>query len=77
MTNPFDHNDEPFLVLVDSEKRLSLWPTFATVPNGWHAVYGPAERAACLEFVNATWTDMRPSSLATRASVSGTSKSRG
>lgn len=60
--NPFDDDDEAFHVLINAEKQYSLWPSFAEVPAGWTAVHGPAGRAACVQFVDRVWTDMRPAS---------------
>lgn len=62
-TNPFDAEDGEFQVLVNDEEQHSLWPTFAPVPDGWRAVFGPDGRAACLAYVEENWTDMRPRSL--------------
>ena len=62
-TNPFDDEDGEFLVVVNDEEQHSLWPTFRSVPDGWSRVFGPAGRAACLEYVEQNWTDMRPRSL--------------
>ena len=62
-TNPFDDEDGRFYVLVNDEDQHSLWPTFADVPEGWRVVFGEDSRAACLEYVEANWTDMRPKSL--------------
>jgi len=67
MTNPFDVEDGTFLVLCNEEGQYSLWPDFAGVPSGWHRVHGPDARAACLEYVERTWTDQRPRSLGLRA----------
>ncbi|MFB7506482.1 MbtH family protein [Streptomyces broussonetiae] len=64
MTNPFDDQDGTFLVLVNQENQHSLWPQFADVPEGWRAVHGPGTHAACLEYIEQNWTDMRPKSLA-------------
>ncbi|MFE4357154.1 MULTISPECIES: MbtH family protein [Streptomycetaceae] len=64
MTNPFDDQDGTFLVLVNEENQHSLWPQFADVPDGWTVVHGPDTNAACLEYVEKSWTDMRPRSLA-------------
>ncbi|MFF2119345.1 MbtH family protein [Kitasatospora sp. NPDC058184] len=64
MTNPFDDQDGTFLVLVNDEDQHSLWPQFADVPDGWTVVHGPDGHAACLEYVENSWTDMRPRSLA-------------
>ena len=63
MTNPFDNPDGVFLVLVNDEGQHSLWPEFAAVPDGWQVVFGPDNRAACLEHVERNWTDLRPKSL--------------
>ncbi|GAB1692289.1 MbtH family protein [Krasilnikovia sp. M28-CT-15] len=63
MSNPFDAADASFLVLVNDEQQHSLWPVFAPVPAGWRQVAGPDTRQACLDFVEAHWTDLRPLSL--------------
>jgi MbtH protein len=63
MTNPFDDPDANFLVLVNDEGQHSLWPVFADVPEGWKTVFGEAGRPECLEYIEASWTDMRPKSL--------------
>lgn len=62
-TNPFDDDDGTFLVLVNDEDQHSLWPAFADVPAGWRVVYGTADRAACLVYIDRHWTDTRPKSL--------------
>ncbi|MFE4577313.1 MbtH family protein [Streptomyces chartreusis] len=63
MSNPFEDPDADYVVLVNDEEQYSLWPTSLAVPAGWKQVYGPNPRAACLEFVERTWTDLRPKSL--------------
>lgn len=62
-SNPFDDENGQFQVVVNDEDQHSLWPTFSDVPAGWRAVFGPAGRAECLEYVEQNWTDLRPSSL--------------
>ncbi|GGS25192.1 MbtH-like protein [Streptomyces aureoverticillatus] len=62
-TNPFDDADGRFYVVVNDEDQHSLWPAFAEVPAGWRTVFGEADRAACLEYVEQNWTDLRPRSL--------------
>lgn len=64
--NPFDDEHGTFFVLVNHEEQHSLWPTFAEVPAGWHVVYGEADRAACLDYIEQKWTDIRPKSLRER-----------
>ena len=63
MTNPFENPDGVYLVLVNDENQHSLWPEFAEVPAGWQVAHGPESRQSCLDYVERTWTDMRPKSL--------------
>jgi uncharacterized protein YbdZ (MbtH family) len=62
-TNPFDDERGSFLVLVNDEAQHSLWPDFAEVPAGWNVIYGKADRAACLDYVERNWPDIRSKSL--------------
>jgi uncharacterized protein YbdZ (MbtH family) len=64
--NPFDDDNGSFLVLVNDEEQHSLWPTFADVPAGWRVVFGEADRAACLDYIEQNWADIRPKSLRKR-----------
>lgn len=66
MTNPFEDENGVYHVLVNDEGQHSLWPTFIDVPKGWTIVHKADTRAACLEFINRNWTDMRPNSLIRR-----------
>ena len=70
-TNPFDDEDGEFYVLVNDEEQYSLWPTFAEVPAGWRVVFGADTRAACVEYVDREWTDMRPRSLREAMAAAG------
>lgn len=63
MTNPFEDPEGTFLVLRNDEGQYSLWPSFAEVPAGWTVVKTAGTRAACVEYVEANWTDLRPASL--------------
>lgn len=69
--NPFDDESGSFLVVANDEGQHSLWPAFAAVPAGWALVHGPADRAACIEYVRTNWTDIRPRTLAARMTASG------
>ncbi|MEU0648297.1 MULTISPECIES: MbtH family protein [Streptomyces phaeochromogenes group] len=62
-TNPFDDENGRFYVVANDEDQHSLWPVFAEVPGGWRVVFGEADRAECLEYVEQNWTDLRPKSL--------------
>lgn len=67
MTNPFEDEQATYRVLVNNENQHSLWPEFADVPTGWQAVFGPALRTECVDYVASNWTDMRPASLVAHA----------
>ena len=54
---------DEFAVLVNGEGQHSLWPSAATVPEGWERMGPLGTKAECLAFVEEHWTDMRPTSL--------------
>lgn len=62
MTNPFDDPDGTYVVLMNGKKQYSLWPVIVDVPAGWQIVHPADTHAACLDYINKTWTDMRPGS---------------
>jgi MbtH protein len=63
VTNPFEDENGIYHVLVNDEGQHSLWPSFIDVPEGWTIIHKSDSRAACLEFIDRNWTDMRPKSL--------------
>jgi MbtH protein len=63
VTNPFEDPDASYFVLINDEGQHSLWPVFADVPEGWQVIFGEAGRTECLDFIEKSWTDMRPKSL--------------
>lgn len=63
MTNPFEDPDGIYLALINDEGQHSLWPASIEVPTGWIVAHGPANRQACLQYIDEHWTDMRPRSL--------------
>jgi len=63
VTNPFEDPDASFVVLVNDEGQHSLWPVLVDVPDGWRVVFGEAGRQECLDFIEGSWTDMRPKTL--------------
>lgn len=65
-TNPFDDDSGVFFALVNEEEQYSLWPAFKRVPAGWriaHGEPGGVNRQDALDWIERTWTDMRPRSL--------------
>ncbi len=67
MTNPFEDENGVYIVLLNDEDQYSLWPALIDVPSGWRVVHTTDSRKACLDFINANWTDMRPKSVRTFA----------
>ena len=65
MSNPFEDEEGVFHVLINDEGQHSLWPSFVDVPPGWRIVHEAQSRAACLEYIEKNWTDMRPKTLVT------------
>jgi uncharacterized protein YbdZ (MbtH family) len=63
MTNPFEDENAEYKVLVNDEGQYSLWPGFRDIPTGWKAVGPVGKRKECLDWIEVTWTDMRPKSL--------------
>ncbi|MEU7764085.1 MbtH family protein [Nocardia sp. NPDC049190] len=63
MNNPFDDDAAKFYVLINAEGEHSLWPVFASVPDGWTIAFGAAPRKSCLRYVETHWVDLRPVSL--------------
>jgi len=62
-SNPFEDEQATYFVLINHEGQHSLWPAFLDVPAGWSIAHGEDSRSACLDYINRSWTDMRPRSL--------------
>ncbi len=65
MTNPFADQQAEYCALLNDQDQYSLWPAALDVPAGWSVVFGPAGRQACLDHIEAQWTDIRPARSAT------------
>jgi MbtH protein len=63
VTNPFEDDDAEYVVLENHEGQYSLWPSRLDVPAGWTMTGPRGRRGECLDWIDATWTDMRPKSL--------------
>jgi MbtH protein len=64
-----DSDTIQFHVVINPEQQYSIWPGYRDIPAGWQTVGVSGTRAQCLEYIDATWTDMRPASL--RAHMDG------
>jgi MbtH protein len=58
-----------FFVVVNEEEQYSIWLADQPVPAGWHTVGEPRSRQECLDYIEATWKDMRP--LSVRVALDG------
>lgn len=63
MTSCFDREDGVFRVLVNHEEQYSIWPEWKSIPGGWTDTGVIGDKPACLDYIEKTWTDMRPLSL--------------
>ncbi|MDT0345733.1 MbtH family protein [Streptomyces litchfieldiae] len=54
-----------YRVVVNDEEQYSIWPADRDVPEGWRDAGRSGGKAACLEYIEQVWTDMRPLSLRT------------
>lgn len=52
-----------FKVLLNDEGQYSIWPALKDIPNGWMDAGFEGDKAQCTEYIDKTWTDMRPLSL--------------
>jgi MbtH protein len=59
----WDSEETRFNVVVNDEEQYSIWPTFKDIPAGWRAVGVVGTKNECLDYIEKTWTDMRPLSL--------------
>jgi MbtH protein len=55
-----------YRVVVNHEEQYSIWPADRDLPLGWKDAGFSGDKAACLEYIEAVWTDMRPLSLRKR-----------
>jgi MbtH protein len=63
VSNPFEDEDALYRILQNEEGQCSLWPATLAIPDGWATVHDADSRSACIAYVEASWTDMRPLSL--------------
>jgi MbtH protein len=52
-----------YIVVVNDEEQYSIWPSGQRIPAGWQPAGKSGSKRACLEWIDATWTDMGPRSV--------------
>ncbi|HEY6802291.1 MAG TPA: MbtH family protein [Pyrinomonadaceae bacterium] len=55
-----------YKAVVNHEEQYSIWPADRQNPLGWRDAGKTGTKAACLEYINEVWIDMRPLSLRKR-----------
>jgi MbtH protein len=63
MTDADAEDTRTFVVVANHEDQYSIWPEAKPLPSGWRAAGRTGTRAECLQWIEATWTDMTPASL--------------
>lgn len=58
-----DAGEMEYKVLINEEEQYSLWPADDDIPQGWQAEGVKGPKSMCLDYIEKTWTDMRPKSL--------------
>jgi MbtH protein len=66
MTDRSESDDTIYDVVMNHEEQYSIWPDDKKIPDGWRAVGRRGSKAECLQYIEETWTDMRPLSLRKR-----------
>jgi MbtH protein len=56
-------DDRVHAVVVNHEEQYSIWPVDRALPAGWRQAGVTGTEAECLDYIDQTWTDMRPLSL--------------
>lgn len=63
-------NSKSFVVVANHEEQYSIWPVERGLPRGWREAGPSGSRDECLDYIERTWTDMRPLSLRRRMEAS-------
>ena len=64
-------DDREYVVVANEEEQYSIWLSHKAIPQGWRDQGFRGSRAACLDFIEIKWTDMRPLSLRKAMARSG------
>jgi MbtH protein len=66
MTDRSESDEAIYRVVMNDEEQYSIWPDDKKIPDGWRAVGTRGSKSECLQYIEETWTDMRPLSLRKR-----------
>jgi MbtH protein len=63
MSDDDDDSSSSYLVVINGEEQYSIWPEDRDLPRGWARAGFEGSKPDCLEYIDRTWTDMRPRSV--------------
>jgi MbtH protein len=63
MTADDQEDTRIYVVVMNHEEQYSIWLKGKQIPGGWKTVEKEGLKTECLEYIDKTWTDMRPLSL--------------
>jgi len=72
VSTPFPEDSAMYKVVLNHEEQYSIWPVDRANPPGWHDADKAGTKQECLNYIEETWTDMRPLSLRKKMAESGT-----
>ena len=67
-----DYDSKKYMVVINSREQYSIWPVTNQLPSGWKVIGVTGSRPECLEYIQKTWVDMRPSRLRNVSGVADT-----
>jgi MbtH protein len=56
-------DERHYRVVANHEEQYSIWPEGKENASGWHDAGYQGTRSECLDYIERTWTDMRPLSI--------------
>jgi MbtH protein len=74
MSSIFDSDDATFRVVMNHEEQYSIWAADRELPAGWREAGKTGTKRECLDYIDCTWTDMRPLSLRLRMDAAARDK---
>ena len=57
-----ERSQATYRVVLNGEQQYSVWPVDRALPEGWQDTGKNGSKDECLAYIDAVWTDKRPSS---------------
>ncbi|HET9868294.1 MAG TPA: MbtH family protein [Nitrospira sp.] len=62
-SNTAEQITQQYIAVVNDEEQYSIWQADRDLPVGWEPAGCQGTKDECLDWIEKTWTDMRPLSL--------------